>query len=1443
MLSRDSNGRGARGQPQNRSRGSRGRGSASRGASSSSSTAQPTTTTDPFEQERLENAAKREKRGQNGTMINGRGGNSSRGRSNKQVRFAETPAEQTSNPFGRPPSPAANPFESATSNPFGASSQVSSTPATSVFGRPSEANAKTPSTNPFGKPSTNFFRTSSDPPSAIPPSNPFGKPSTTTFGTPSDTSSASPSNPFGNSSTSTFGAPSTFSSNPFGAGPIINGFPTLTTAPKSSQSSASIFRASPSIPPPTSAPFETSSGGTISNFGQPANFTSNPVGFPKPKPSKPSAVPSGSRFSGYLTQTNTSPPIPVISSNATAKKIDQLLRKEGIVAPKWPKLSPGDANFRTAIEIYWRSSKDYRNKVRASLIRAGLLDDPDKPKKLSEAIDFKGTCEEMCPDFERATRIYERDVKNAEMGIASDGQSYPAPDKMIKALARSAAGQDAPLPMDIRSPAALRRTLDYLFRSLLGQDEDNLPKVHHFLWDRTRAIRRDFVFQSSMSPAELVDQIYCLERITRFHVIALHQMSKDGIIPTEEFSEQQEVEQLGKALLSLVHAYEDCNIQGIECENEAEFRAYYVLFNKNNPGILETVQDWGWRFWGESNDIKTAVSLVETLQNTWDSVGPLKPHSAMDVAQNAFSRFFTIVQDKKVSYTMACFAEIHFNSVRKSILKTILAAYRKQRDQTKDWTLSKLNTYLKFDDENDIIAFGEAYGLGFEEVDGEDCLSFDSDGVSDPFPPLKQGHSYGLVEKKRGIHSLPEAIDRTVYGELEEEEELLNNGENDTEEEGLFVKDNLTQPTNKSIPPSFSTNKPLAMSQEQASTNIGGPSKTPSLFDRVSSSPGTFTPGLSAVEPKEQASLTPPNNSPSIFSKPPTAASLFPPKFDGAKQPETSTSAPSSFSPAFNTPSVNSPKTVSVPPTFSSGDLFRKSPEDSSGPSLPAGEIAPSLAPEKQPSSNLLGIPAISIKGDGKPNLSSSNAPTEHDPVASKSLFPSGSPQAFTPPSTLDDSSRPQQLNGQSILPQPSFNTSPSVPIPSQIQSPPIQNAAWGLSSGNASINGSQRRQEQPIMEQPQSQPIDRAARYDSLSQWVALGEDGIIDDFTSYTVEQILQETVKLFLEEEAEKVAREEEENSNREADEFRYRFLATKYVYFWRERAHHMWMKRKGREARQARREMAESMRASKAARSARLVDDFKASMTVQPRSSLESLLGATGVLDRVHDPDEKIRAIIHDDPPPRTMKRQRPENFPSNGESTGSRGSRHKRGRSDDPLRRSLLSDPTYLSGESRIHLMAKYGAQDENRRQVSGVQTDYFRLKARGIATLPDGTPLATSAARSILRPKRSLDELSRLTTPQHSRQSSEARSVPAKSTINVGPPRTSTERDEHIQVLKKRAKAAMEASSAARQKRNFDDDDEEALFARAKKIRQQMDEGSEWFRQEIERCSGSRSVS
>ncbi|KUJ19952.1 uncharacterized protein LY89DRAFT_556307, partial [Mollisia scopiformis] len=354
----------------------------------------------------------------------------------------------------------------------------------------------------------------------------------------------------------------------------------------------------------------------------------------------------------------------------------------------------------------------------------GLIDDPEVPKKLEDAIVFKGTCEDMCPELETAERIVERRYDQLEKEYLGNGtfSAGPVPELMVKKLARSAAGQEAPLPNEVRTVKALRNTLDYLIDNVLANVE--LPSAHGFIWDRTRAIRRDLVFHSYFTDEEMLDRVYILENITRFHVVALHLMSEPGV-NAGDFVEQQEHEQLGKTLTSLIHAYEDCQVRRIECENEEEFRAYNLLFNRRDEDALTKAQTLDWKFWGLSEVYQIAVELVEAYQSVWDSHGPLKNPAAtsgyteFDVTLSAFSKFFTIVQDSSVSYIMACFAEICFNDVRKSIIKCILKSYRRQKDQTKDWTLSKLNTYLRFDDEAEIVPWGEKHGLHFESGEEE----------------------------------------------------------------------------------------------------------------------------------------------------------------------------------------------------------------------------------------------------------------------------------------------------------------------------------------------------------------------------------------------------------------------------------------------------------------------------------------------------------------------------------------------------------------------------------------------------------------------------------------------------------------------------------------------------------------------------------------------------
>jgi nucleosome binding factor SPN SPT16 subunit len=64
---------------------------------------------------------------------------------------------------------------------------------------------------------------------------------------------------------------------------------------------------------------------------------------------------------------------------------------------------------------------------------------------------------------------------------------------------------------------------------------------------------------------------------------------------------------------------------------------------------------------------------------------------------------------------------------------------------------------------------------------------------------------------------------------------------------------------------------------------------------------------------------------------------------------------------------------------------------------------------------------------------------------------------------------------------------------------------------------------------------------------------------------------------------------------------------------------------------------------------------------------------------------------------------------------------------------------------------------------------------------------------------------------------------------------------EDIQALKEKARAMVDEDKKSRQKRNFVDDEE--LFERAKRIREQMDEGASWFRKQIDMDTASRSMS
>ncbi|CAK7210988.1 actin cytoskeleton and mitosis protein [Sporothrix bragantina] len=1116
-----------------------------------------------------------------------------------------------SNPFGSAP---ANPFKStpavttapAQANPFQAASKPASP---SPFAAASSQTAAPATSSPFGAPSaqqstpafsaqpqqpsafSSAFQTS-QPASTTTASNPFAAlqqqstPASTSpfgsapaFGAASGTSSGFQST----SATSGFGQPATFGAptQTATATPSAPANPFLSSAKPSPSPSPSPFSASPSTA--TAAPPSTTFGATpAASFGAPTtkpaaakksvHFNLDPVasqpaaqGFGKPATTNGFAKPKPAT----TTHVNPLASGPKEPQTDYAKKIVAQLQKDQLKPPQWP-ADPGNPANASAMEAFWIAYGNYRDKVRESLVKAGLIDDPKVRKRLDEAIDFKGICEEMCPEYEKIERIFQHNVMMAEKAESPDGTMWPSTPLMVKALTRSSAGQEAPLPMDVRTVAALKRTLDHLIDDVLG-DDSRLPAVHNFLWDRTRAIRRDFIFHSNMSEEEMLQQIYCFETITRFHATSLHLLSQTGFAP-EGFDQRQEREQLSKALLSLLQAYDDCKDRQITCTNECEFRAYFILLNAHDPNFQHKVAEWGMDLWYESDDVQTAMTLSQAMQSVWDWRGPIKPTAPTTTALGAFATFFRIVESPQVSYTMACLAEMHFVHVRRGILRNMTRAYARARDSPKDLTIAALNSMLRFDTIDEAWDFVIANKLEFSSEDKATAHLVLDKSVQISSMPIPQLFSQNLVEKKRAGRSLPEALHGTVYEDAKYTT-TPHAVPASTAKQGsdLFVSQS---PSSSTPAPNLNAGQPKAPAAFPAPASTG-------MFGGSAAQPAVSTPSLFATTP---ASSTPAASALSIFSQKPASSSTTPaapssifsqPNASAAKKDAT----PSLFQ---TTPSTadNKGTTSSTGPT----SLFANSqsttptsspskPTETSNPFGTAAPKAPSVFDTK-PSTTTTAAPATSIFSQPLPaTTTTASVPATSvlsQPAAGtsfSSLFPTSAPAAAQETKTNTPSAPAANplfaaAAAKTREPEkPSLGGMKRTLETDDLAKAPAATSPFAPAAPSASTSSPK-----PFSApKPPPPPPPKADLMGDFAKWYVTGDNGILSEFQYAVAEYLVRSTFEKFKYDEEERIKREEDEKSWAEALRFKTYNLSVKFFYKWRRIARERALDRRARQAR--------------------------------------------------------------------------------------------------------------------------------------------------------------------------------------------------------------------------------------------------------------------------------------
>ncbi|CAN3486061.1 nuclear mRNA export protein Sac3p [Diutina catenulata] len=536
-----------------------------------------------------------------------------------------------------------------------------------------------------------------------------------------------------------------------------------------------------------------------------------------------------------------------------------------------------------------------RETERKEMEKRGLVDAENTSKNLTDAISFHGSCLDMCPVFERVRRALENNVKRLEKDPATGRISR---ELAVKAFSRPAAGQPPPLPSEVRPPQVLKQTLDYLVSNIVQQ----LPEAHSFIWDRTRSIRQDFTYQNAFGP-EAID---CNERIVRIHLVSLHVMAGSDV----EHSQQQELEQLHKALQTLVEIYDDVRNHGGQCPNEPEFRAYQLLAHLRDPEVEREVQTL-------PSDVYKHPHVQHALRlRAMASQNDLKQRGYANVpgANERYVEFFRQVFSQATPFLFGCLLEVHFNEIRFYALKSMSRSYHTKMAGG-GLPVDAIRDMLGFDTSDNVVSFVEYFDLPVvASPDGKD--------VVDLFSKTSMASLSSLEEKPRRAQAYSPQLDSKLGQGLVT---IVNSG---------LPNDDLKMTVAPKVV-KVKTKKPRASAASKygADAQMNGDARKPS------DKPATNTPFGQAPssfgQPPASTFGQVPNSTfgqkpapafgqkpPSTFGQPPTTQA-----FGQAPSGGTFGQAPSSQTPAFsfgqNKPSGDTAKT--------SGEPF----PNQKGPSLP----------------------------------------------------------------------------------------------------------------------------------------------------------------------------------------------------------------------------------------------------------------------------------------------------------------------------------------------------------------------------------------------------------------------------------------------------------------------------------------------------------------------------
>ncbi|XP_043578159.1 uncharacterized protein LOC122565826 [Bombus pyrosoma] len=379
-----------------------------------------------------------------------------------------------------------------------------------------------------------------------------------------------------------------------------------------------------------------------------------------------------------------------------------------------------------------------------------------------------GTCPDMCPEKERLMRESKRQVASYEQLEINEYRINHM--VAVKQYSRSSADQEEPMAHELRPVKSLKMTMSYLLHEIVNlcdQQGTNLGEWYHFLWDRTRGIRKDITQQELCC----IDSVELVEQCARFHIVCSERLCAEQ---PSVFDKKINSDNLTKCLQSLKYMYHDLRVKEITCKNEPEFRAYIILLNLNNGNFMWDLQ-----------------RLPNNIQKSSEVQFALDIYSALE--SNNYYKFFKLVQE--TTYLNACILLRYFYQVRLKALSALVKAYC--RTASTAYPLYELIDILGFEDENEAIYFCEQVGLNVSE-DGSHVL-LNRHNFTMPVSHIKQKRACNLIDSKRTMQhlSIGECI---AGGRMPEKVYKYHKPHNSFDSRGYLMPDSINaEDQNKSI--------------------------------------------------------------------------------------------------------------------------------------------------------------------------------------------------------------------------------------------------------------------------------------------------------------------------------------------------------------------------------------------------------------------------------------------------------------------------------------------------------------------------------------------------------------------------------------------------------------------------------------------------------------------